>query len=848
MPIDYASQQKIIDQMASHGIFFPSGEDLQVYQNDGKWHRFKPQDSRFKRGKEGWYRIWEDRLPNGKVYYKGSYGVADEVYKIEQDHKGWTREEWTELQKRREDDQKIIEAAIAEKHQEAAKKADAMWNGAATQHSVEAKHPYVVKKKIRPLGARQLGGSILIPLNQFRDSTIALVGLQSIAEAENDDGTKSISKKFIYGSATKGSWALLNDKPLPSHPEVIFICEGWATGCSIFEALHVPVVVAFSAGNLQPVATAFREKYPDTKICIAADNDAHYAKRLTAEVQKRFGFELRINASRASAQDQCFEGGRLKCYWSKKDGETSVEYYEWLGDSKQASHRTLLNTGVYKAKVAASEVKACVFVPQFADQKSEGTDFNDLATEEGLDIVRKQLDYSAAEPAGRSVRGRSAKNEPGLEDKSIIKMLGERYVAIDNTDTCWDLEYNRIAKISYIRNYFGSKVVNNWLQGIFNNRKIIQPDQLIFEPDPKKVPPGCISTFGSWPLQPSYDTGKCRLLVEHLNKICGEDENIFNWVSSWLAFPLQHPGAKMNSGLMIYGEREGTGKSIFFNVIAKIYGDYGCSVNQTMIQSDFNGWISQKLFMVGEEVVTNQDKRTLKGMLKNLITNPTHTINEKGYPARFEVNKTNIVFLSNEQQPGILDPKDRRYMAIRFEEYSPPEYFKALADEIKHGGAEALYGWLLSLDLGDFDENTRPLETEARAELKKLGSNNSIRFIDEWQSGDSPFPAVPAVAWHLYDAYRMWCTASGERPVNREVFTTYCKHRLEGARMRVNLYQGPPDGALYPNVITQQKQIYWPSAEPSWGIVPKEKFNAGVLQFQRSIYSARQRFKNYEPL
>ena len=187
-------------------------------------------------------------------------------------------------------------------------------------------------------------------------------------------------------------------------------------------------------------------------------------------------------------------------------------------------------------------------------------------------------------------------------------------------------------------------------------------------------------------------------------------------------------------------------------------------------------------------------------------------------------------------------------MAVRFEEYSPPGYFQALAEEINNGGAEALYGWLLSLDLGDFDENTRPLETEARAELKKLGSNNSIRFIDEWQSGDSPFPAVPAVAWHLYDAYRMWCTASGERPVNREVFTTYCKHRLEGARMRVNLYQGPPDGALYPNVITQQKQIYWPSAEPSWGTVPKEKFNAGVLQFQRSIYNARQKFRNYEPL
>ncbi|WP_304626935.1 DUF5906 domain-containing protein, partial [uncultured Parasutterella sp.] len=690
--------REIEEQMSAVGIDLPPGHDLIV--NGRNWRRFKPNNSNFKRGKDAWYGIWEQSLSNGKIYYFGTFGIGSQTYKIEHSRKGWTREEWTELESRKKADQEVIDKALEERRKSAREKAAKMWERAAD--SVSASHPYVRSKKIRPIGARQLRNQILVPV--WKEEM--LVGLQTIFPDDTAEGERTFQKKFLSGTETKGSFAVLGT--LPEKPEVIFLTEGWATGCSIFEAVGQPVIVAFSAGNLLPVAETLRAKYPDSKICIAADNDAHYLRKLREECASRFGIDLQVHSSRSAAQDQCFDGGRVCAWWSKKDGEACVEYEEWIGDRTRPSHRSLNNTGVVKANIAAARVNACVFIPRFSNQQTWGTDFNDLASEEGINAVREQLEYSSATPVRAVKRGRSTSktNEITENDKTILRVLADRYVAIDNTDTCWDLVYHRLAKISFIKQYYGSRLVSSWLQGLFGNRRIIQPEQLIFEPDPKKVPEGSISMFEGWPLVPTYDTSKCHLLIEHLFKICGEDENIFNWISSWLAYPLQHPGAKMASGLMIYGEREGTGKSIFFNVIAKIYGKYGCSVNQTMIQSDFNGWISQKLFMVGEEVVTNQDKRTLKGMLKNLVTNPTHTINEKGYPARFEVNKTNIVFLSNEQQPGILDPKDRRYMAIRFEEYSPPEYFQALAEEINNGGAAALYGWLLTLDLDEIFQQT----------------------------------------------------------------------------------------------------------------------------------------------
>ncbi len=51
------------------------------------------------------------------------------------------------------------------------------------------------------------------------------------------------------------------------------ICEGFATGASLYEDSGQRVVIAFDAGNLLPVAKNIRELNPDTEIIICGDND-----------------------------------------------------------------------------------------------------------------------------------------------------------------------------------------------------------------------------------------------------------------------------------------------------------------------------------------------------------------------------------------------------------------------------------------------------------------------------------------------------------------------------------------------------------------------------------------------
>lgn len=79
-------------------------------------------------------------------------------------------------------------------------------------------------------------------------------------------------KRFHPGALVTGCFCVVQRKQ-NDQPEIV-ICEGIATGCSLTqiepEAL---VIAAMNAGNLLPVAKAFRHRYPRNRIVIAGDND-----------------------------------------------------------------------------------------------------------------------------------------------------------------------------------------------------------------------------------------------------------------------------------------------------------------------------------------------------------------------------------------------------------------------------------------------------------------------------------------------------------------------------------------------------------------------------------------------
>ncbi len=119
-------------------------------------------------------------------------------------------------------------------------------------------HAYLVKKRITAHGIRQHGRNLVIPVF---DCACSIRGIQNIGE--------NGFKWFSSGSCIKGNYFTVGK----AGNKTLLICEGLATGITLNAETGNRIIVAFNAGNLEPVAIEMRNDYPNHQIIIAADND-----------------------------------------------------------------------------------------------------------------------------------------------------------------------------------------------------------------------------------------------------------------------------------------------------------------------------------------------------------------------------------------------------------------------------------------------------------------------------------------------------------------------------------------------------------------------------------------------
>ena len=202
----------------------------------------------------------------------------------------------------------LVEDRTRKIHDASATRALILWSNAKPV----GQNRYLKAKQVRNYNLKEHNGHLLLPLI---DNTGKIWSLQFI----NDVG----EKKFLSGGRKKGCYFVIGEI---EKAERICICEGYATGASIYESTGIPVIVAFDAGNLEDVAKAIRAKENEVEIIICADND---------------------------------------CY-----------------------HESGINPGLEKAKKAAELIGARVVFPTFKDTSTNPTDFNDLFIQEGAEAVK----------------------------------------------------------------------------------------------------------------------------------------------------------------------------------------------------------------------------------------------------------------------------------------------------------------------------------------------------------------------------------------------------------------------------------------------------------------------------
>lgn len=416
-----------------------------------------------------------------------------------------------------------------------------------------------------------------------------------------------------------------------------------------------------------------------------------------------------------------------------------------------------------------------------------------------------------------------------------LGMALRRFVLLYPSQSAWDRERREIVALNDLK-----PLLHQWyaLWLAHPDRELIDKDKLVFDPMQQYSPEdGYINMFRGLPLKPGGELVRCNYILRLIDHLCNGDRVVIAWFLRWLAYPLQHVGAKMASGVLMHSETQGTGKSLLFErVIKPLYGEYAATLGQHQLESQYTDWRSQKLFGLFEEIFSRDQKYSHTGTLKHMITGDTHRIEKKFVSGWEESNHLNAVFLSNELQPFPVEPSDRRTLVVWPETKLTHELKEGVLHECANGGLEAFYSFLLSLrmewqDRDDpeplpFTTHREPPMTEAKARLIDFGRPSWDLFHMDWQAGHMApkFPYETCLVNDLYRLYRQWCSDAGERSMTRERFSGALSGR-ERRRRDVKYQQG----------VNERKGTFFQVGEPPEGKSQKEWLGEFVIRWAKNL-------------
>ena len=725
-----ANYDDVMDQLQAAGLCGRGVEDGLII---GRLVRCKVEGDREKRG---WYSLHELRTDQGDTLIVGAYGVWRGAEwnptKVELRKRELSAEQRDALRARLAEDRKRADQARAAEADRAARRARALWSKLSPTGDSE----YLERKGVGAYGLRfsPKSGAAVVPVC---DASGRIHGLQILRGKASE---RQPAKQFWpTGMQKKGHFHLFGGSPVL----LVLVAEGYATAATLHAATGLPVACAFDAGNLAPVCQALRKRYRGAKVLVCADDDSFS--------------QGNPGITAASTAAVAVDGAWMAPAWSA--GSQAL---------REARH----------AK----------------NDKDKLTDFNDLQHLEGLAVVRAQVEgkltalkWRAAPAAPAPTHDTGGEGKRALRPIDDLDELIKRYALVYAAKgLVFDFVEHQLVALSDMRDACRRRELHRAWQE-HEARQIVRLDEVGFDPAGDDPNIRC-NLWAGWPTEPK--AGKCEKLLDllwHMTEREGDRKPLYDWIVRWLAYPIQHPGAKMKTTLVVHGP-QGTGKNLFFEAVMGIYGRYGRVIDQTAIEDKFNDWASRKLFLIADEVVARSDLYHVKNKLKAFITGDWIRINAKNIAAYDERNHTNLVFLSNEAQPVVIEEDDRRHAVLWTPGKLPPDFYQGVLGELRDGGVAALHHYLLNLDLGDFNPGTLPPYTDAKRELTELSLDSPSRFYYDLEAGQvGAVRMKPCASQDLYDLYRAYCAKAGERHLrSREQFINAWdrKHNTRVARKR----------------------------------------------------------------
>lgn len=342
------------NEMLRHGIEPPSEIIM-----DGQIHRFRS-NTKGKSGhgdKTGWYVAYNNGVPSGVF---GCWRAGIEVNFRAEIGRTLSVAEEMAYAKRMSEAKAIRDADLEKSRERASSTVELIWEE-GTHASQE--HGYLKRKGINPNGARVTGdGRLMVPL---LDEFGKIHSIQYIAV----DG----DKKYHPGGATGGFfWSLGDDD------KTIYIVEGFATGATVFETTNQKTVIAYSASNLVPVTKTIKDNYPNSDICIVADNDeSGVGLRYAEQASAKYGVRVVMPPDKGDANDYFQSGKNLLDLLKPKEALTLLNADDMAANAKAPDYiiNNILENDSHGFIIAQSQAFKTFMALQFCHSICTKSDF-----------------------------------------------------------------------------------------------------------------------------------------------------------------------------------------------------------------------------------------------------------------------------------------------------------------------------------------------------------------------------------------------------------------------------------------------------------------------------------------
>ncbi len=338
-----------------------------------------------------------------------------------------------------------------------------------------------------------------------------------------------------------------------------------------------------------------------------------------------------------------------------------------------------------------------------------------------------------------------------LEQSEALNAMNDLVAVVHNPTSILDLKKNRVMslhdfeKVSF-RNYIHNtrkqlangnvkfekqQTATAWLQWPYRK----EFDSMVYEPGAPREHDGSYNQWPGFKAKPvKGDVKLWHKMMDHIFK--HESVEARRWFEQWCAYPIQKPGTKHATAVVLYSRTQGSGKSIIGETFQEIYGDNLKFISEEDLGTQFNSWANCTQMAVGEEIGSGETRKTvIADRIKDMITRTRVQINEKNVKKYYIRDCINFMFYTNHLDAFLLEETDRRMLVVQL-----PEDRMSKADYNAYGawmhsqqGRNALMHYFCNMDLTGFDIKADAFATQAKQHMKESNRSDLVQWAIDLQ-------------------------------------------------------------------------------------------------------------------